>query len=161
MVARSEERMPAISTAREKRSHGCVNFAMRPRIPSSTISRAILTCRRKQLRLGLRQAKATRTKRSRCCAGPQMPKTFWASIPFRPAHLFRFGNNSAVCCLKSAKRKKHSKNSKLHSRSIRGDSEDCMERRELPSKVATRKLLAATTRSWLHKLQALTAHEMN
>jgi len=37
----------------------------------------------------------------------------------------------------------------------------CMELRELPSKLATRKMQAAITRSWPHKRQSLAAHEMN
>ena len=44
-------------------------------------------------------AKAKRTKQSRCCAGPRIPKTYSASIRFRRARLFPFANNSAALLL--------------------------------------------------------------
>jgi hypothetical protein len=90
-----------------------------------------------------------------------MPKTFWASIRFRRERLFPFANNSAVCCWKSANRRKHSGNSKLPSKYTRDDSEVCMELRELPSKLATKKMQAAITRNSPRKRQSLAAHEMN
>ena len=106
-------------------------------------------------------AKAKRTKRLRCCAGRQMPKTFWASIRFRRERLFRFANNSAVCCWKSANRRKHSGSSKLRSKYTRDGSEVCMALRELPSKLATKKMQAAITRNSPRKRQSPAAHEMN
>ncbi len=59
------------------------------------------------------------------------------------------------------KNRKHSRNSKPRSKFIPDGSEDCMERRERPSKPATRKLQAAITRSWLHKRKIPPAREMN
>src|SRR5205814_3927776 len=161
MVTHSGERIPAISTVRGKRSRECGNYATQQRTPSSTISRTISTSRCKRLRLGLRQAKVKRTKQSRCCMRPPMPKTFWASIRFRRAHLFQFANSSAVCYSNWANRRTHNGNSKLRSKSIRDDSEDYTERHELPSNLVTRKMQAAIMRSWPHKRQSLVAHEMN
>jgi hypothetical protein len=60
-----------------------------------------------------------------------------------------------------ANRRKHSGNLKLRSKFTQGGSEDCMERRELPRKPATRKMQAAITRSWPHKRQTRAAHETN
>src|SRR6476620_4514560 len=161
MVTHSDERIPATLKVRGKRSHGCRNYATRRRIQSLIISRAILTCKCKLAQLGLQQAKAKRTKRLRCSARLRMPKTFWASIRFRRARLFLFANNSAVCCLKWARRRKHSGNSKLRSKSTRGGSGVYTERLGLPSKLATRKMRAAITPNLRHKRQSLMAHGMN
>src|SRR5437867_2756144 len=140
MVTRSDERIPAISTVHEKRSRECSNYVMRRRIPSSTISRNISICRCKRRRPGLQQPRAKRTKRLTCCGVLRMPKTFWVSIQFHPARLFPFANNSAVSSSKWANQKKRSKNLKRRSKSTRDDSEDYMERRELPNKTETRKM---------------------
>src|SRR5439155_15462442 len=161
MVMRSDVRTPANSTVRGKQSPECSNCVMRRRIPSSTILRTISICRCKRLRLGWPQAKAKKTKRLRCCVELPRPRTFWVSIRFRPVHLFRFANNLAVCCSKWVNQKKHNENLKQHSKSIRDDSEVYMERREPPSKAATRKMQAAITRSSPHKRQTLPAREMN
>src|SRR4030095_3709224 len=80
---------------------------------------------------------------------------------FRRARLFRFASNSAACCSKSVNQRKHSENSKPRSKSILDGSEYYMERREPPSKTATRKMQAAITRSSPHKRQTLPAREMN
>src|SRR6266480_3824302 len=161
MVTRSDERILAISTVREKQSRECSNYVMRRRIPSSTISRTISICRCKRLRPGWQQPRVKRTKRLTCCGVLPMPKTFWASIQFHPERLFPFANNSAVSCSKWANQKKRSENLKLRSKSIRDDSEDCMERRELPSKMETRKMRTVITQSWRRNRQKLPAHEMN
>src|SRR4029077_11337858 len=134
MVTRSDERIPAISTVREKQSHECSNYVMRRRIPSSIISRTISIFRWKPLRPGWQQLRVKRTKRLTCCGGLRTPKTFWASIRFRLVHSFPFANNSAVSSSRWANQKKRSKNLKLRSKSIRDDSEAYMERRELQSK---------------------------
>src|SRR5262249_51994123 len=160
-VTRSDARIRAISTVRTKPSRECGNYATRPKIQSSTILSSILIYKCKPLRLGWQQPKGKRTKRLRCYVTPLMRKTFWANIPFRPAHLFRFANNSAVSCSSWVNRRKRNGNLKLRSRSIRDASEDYMERRGLPSKTATRKAQAVTTRSWRHKRQRPLAHEMN
>jgi hypothetical protein len=91
----------------------------------------------------------------------RMPKTFWVSIQFHPERSFPFANNLAVSSSRWANQKKRSKNLKLRSKSIRDDSEDYMERRELPSKTETRKMRTVITRSWRHNRQKLPAHEMN
>src|SRR5205823_2529887 len=161
MVMRSDARTPATSTVRGKQSPECSNCVMRRRIPSSTISKTISICRCKRLRLGWPQAKAKKTKRLRCCVALRTPRTFWASIRFRPVHLFRFANNLAVCCSKGVNQRKHNGNLKQHSRSIRDDSEVYMEPRAPPNKTATRKVKAVITQSWRHKPQKLPAHEMN
>src|SRR6266496_12265 len=161
MVTHSDERIPATLKVRGKRSHGCRNYATRRRTQSLTISRSILTCRCKLGQLGLQQAKAKRTKLLRCSARPRMPKTFWANIQFHRARLFLFANNSEVCCSKQANRRKHSENSKLRSKSTRGGSGVYMERLELPSKLATRKMRAAITPNLRHKRQSLVAHGMS
>src|SRR6266550_7688646 len=161
MVTRSDERIPAISMVREKQSRECSNYVMRRRIPSSTISRPISICRCKRHRPGLQQQRAKRTKRLTCCGVLRMPKTFWASIQFHPERLFPFANNSAISSLKWANQKKRSTNLKLRSKFTRDDSEDYMERRELPSKTETRKMHVVITRSWPRNRQRPPAHEMN
>ena len=120
MVTRWDARTLATSTAREKRSHECSNYATRRKSQSSIISKVISTCRCKQLRHGWLQLKAKRTKQSICCGGRRIPKTYSASIPFRPERSFRFANNSALCCWKWGNQRKHSENLRLRSRSIPG-----------------------------------------
>src|SRR6266568_8113 len=158
-VTRSDARTPATSMAHEKRSHECSNYATRRKIQSSIISKVISTCRCKRLRHAWRQLKARRTKQSICCGGPRIPKTYSASILFRPERSFRFANNSALCCWKRDYRRKRSENLKPRSRSTREDSEVYMERRKPPSKPATMRMQAVTTRSWPHKLQKRVVHE--
>src|SRR6266567_6200670 len=161
MVTRSDERTPAISTVREKQSRECSNCAMRRRIPSSIISRTISIFRCKRLRPGWQQLRVKRTKRLTCCGVRRMPKTFWANIQFHPERLFPFANNSAVSSSKWGNQKKRSRNLKLRSRSIQDDSEDYMERRELPSKTETRKMRTVITPSWRRNRQKPLAHDMN
>ena len=62
MVTRSDARTPATSTAREKQSRECSNYATRRKIQSSTISKVISTCRCKRLRLGWPQLKARKNE---------------------------------------------------------------------------------------------------
>src|SRR4029077_2180157 len=118
-------------------------------------------CRCKRLRPGWPQAKAKKMKRLKCCVALRAPRTFWASIQFRPVHLFRFASNLAVCCSKRVNQNRHNRNLKLRSKSIRDDSEVCMEPRAPPSKTGTRKMQPAITQSWPHKRQTLPAREMN
>src|SRR5215469_10460260 len=161
MVMRSDARTPAILVAREKRSHECSSYEMRPKIQSSIISKVISTCRCKRLRHGSPQLRARKTKPSICCSGLRIPKAYSASIPFRLERSFRFGNNSALSCWKWDNRKKHSENLRPRSRFIPADSEVCMERHMPPKKPATTRMQAATTQSLPHKRQKLAVHEMN
>ena len=62
MVTRWDERILATSTAREKRSHECSNYATRRKIQSSIISKVISTCRCKRLRHGWLQLKAKKNE---------------------------------------------------------------------------------------------------
>src|SRR5437868_11153568 len=134
---------------------------MRRTMPSLIILRTISICGCKRLPAGYPPANTRKAKRLTCCAALRTPKTIWASIRFRPVHLFRFANNLAVSCSKGVNQRKHNGNLKQHSRSIRDDSEVYMEPRAPPNKTATRKVQAVTTQSWRHKPQKLPAHEMN
>src|SRR6266480_1455178 len=161
MVTRSDERIPAISTVREKQSLECSNYVMRRRIPSSIISRTILIFRCKRLRPGWQQLRVKRKKRLTCCVALRIQRTFWANIRFRPVHSFRFANNLGVSSSKWASQKKHNRNLKRRSKSTRDDSEHYMERREPLSKMAIRKMQGAIMRNSPRKRQMLPAREMN